>query len=151
MIVLCLYPLLTDDCLYIFYICTDNVNGWPQNKNICTKLFEECEQKLPADKDQQVQGQLVDNPIEYFLHKIMIYMSKKITTRQLFIIPIFFSTSSSPSFLPSTTSAPPRETTATTARPSAFTLVTERPKPTTPALATTEATTTTTTESAPGI
>ena len=76
-IVLCLYPLLTDDCLYIFYICTDNVNGWPQNKNICTKLFEECEQKLPADKDQQVQGQLVDNPIEYFLHKIMIYMSKR--------------------------------------------------------------------------
>ena len=72
MIVLCMYPFLTDDCLYIFYICTDNVNGWPQNKNICTKLFEECEQKLPADKDQQVQGQLVDNPIEYFLHKIMI-------------------------------------------------------------------------------
>ena len=72
MIVLCMYPLLTDDCLYIFYICTDNVDGWPQNKNICTKLFEECEQKLPADKDQQVQGQLVDNPIEYFLHKIMI-------------------------------------------------------------------------------
>ena len=71
-IVLRMYPLLTDDCLYIFYICTDNVDGWPQNKNICTKLFEECEQKLPADKDQQVQGQLVDNPIEYFLHKIMI-------------------------------------------------------------------------------
>ena len=83
-----MYPLLTDDCLYIFYICTDNVNGWPQNKNVCTKLFEECEQKLPADKDQQVQGQLVDNPIEYFLHKIMIYTSKKLTIKQLFPIPI---------------------------------------------------------------
>ena len=63
------YSIFPDDCLYIFYICTDNVSGWPQNKNICTKLFEECEQKLPEDKE--LQGILVD-PIEYFFSQHII-------------------------------------------------------------------------------
>ena len=56
-----MYPLLTDDCLYIFYICTDNVDGWPKNKNICQRLFEECEANLPEGEEGET-GILVDPP-----------------------------------------------------------------------------------------
>ena len=51
----------SDDCLYIFYICTDNVDGWPKNKNICQRLFEECEANLPEGEEGET-GILVDPP-----------------------------------------------------------------------------------------
>ena len=43
----------SDDCLYIFYICTDAVDDWPKNKNICTRLFNECEAniQIPQSED----------------------------------------------------------------------------------------------------
>ena len=34
--------LFKDDCIYIFYTCTDKVGEWPDNKEICTKLFQDC-------------------------------------------------------------------------------------------------------------
>ena len=57
--------IFTDDCLYIFYICTDNVDGWPKNKNICTRLFEECEANLPEEPEGE-QGVLINPPTVYF-------------------------------------------------------------------------------------
>ena len=55
--------LFSDDCLYIFYICTDNVDSWPKNKNICTRLFQECEAKVQSEKGEAEKGTAVDLPI----------------------------------------------------------------------------------------
>jgi len=39
--------LQTDDCIYLFFVCTDKVSGaWPENKSKCTKLFDACQSKL---------------------------------------------------------------------------------------------------------
>ena len=38
--------LFSDDCVYIFYICTDRVGKWPKNQEICSRLFEDCETKI---------------------------------------------------------------------------------------------------------
>ena len=37
------------------------MDGWPKNKNICTRLFEECEANLPEDPEGE-QGVLINPP-----------------------------------------------------------------------------------------
>lgn len=37
----------TDDCIYLFFVCTDKASGaWPENKGKCTKMFNTCQAKL---------------------------------------------------------------------------------------------------------
>ena len=52
----------SDDCLYIFYICTDKVDEWPKNKGICSRLFQECEAKVQSEQDDVASGIAVDLP-----------------------------------------------------------------------------------------
>ena len=52
----------SDDCLYIFYICTDKVDEWPKNKGICSRLFQECEAKVQSEQDAVASGIAVDLP-----------------------------------------------------------------------------------------
>ena len=41
------------------------MDGWPKNKNICTRLFEECEANLPEEPEGE-QGVLINPPTVYF-------------------------------------------------------------------------------------
>jgi hypothetical protein len=37
----------SDDCIYLFFVCTDKASGaWPENKLKCTKTFDACQGKL---------------------------------------------------------------------------------------------------------
>ena len=56
------HPFFSDDCLYIFYICTDKVDEWPKNKGICSRLFQECEAKVQSEQDDVASGIAVDLP-----------------------------------------------------------------------------------------
>ena len=52
------FILFSDDCVYIFYICTDRVGKWPKNQEICSRLFEDCEAKINY---VQSEAAIVDN------------------------------------------------------------------------------------------
>ena len=32
----------TDDCLYLYFICTEKFGKWPSNNDKCTEDFETC-------------------------------------------------------------------------------------------------------------
>ena len=34
--------IILDDCIYRFYICTERVGTWPENKKSCNSHFEKC-------------------------------------------------------------------------------------------------------------
>jgi len=37
----------TDDCLFLFFVCTEKASGsWPNNKSRCTKIFNICQTNL---------------------------------------------------------------------------------------------------------
>ena len=38
--------LFADDCLYLYYVCTDKLGTWPQNKQKCFQTFENCHSGL---------------------------------------------------------------------------------------------------------
>ena len=33
---------ISDDCIYRFYICSERVGTWSENKNTCNIHFEKC-------------------------------------------------------------------------------------------------------------
>ena len=35
-----------DDCLYLYYVCTDKLGTWPENKQKCFQTFEYCHSSL---------------------------------------------------------------------------------------------------------
>jgi hypothetical protein len=41
---------LSDDCVFLFYVCTDKASGgWPADKDKCTELYKECTLNLGLD------------------------------------------------------------------------------------------------------
>ena len=38
--------MILDDCLYLYYVCTDKLGTWPQNKQKCFQTFENCQKSL---------------------------------------------------------------------------------------------------------
>ena len=40
---------ITDDCLYLYYVCTDKLGTWPQNKQKCFQTFENCQSSIGND------------------------------------------------------------------------------------------------------
>ena len=41
------FSFLVDECLHVFFFCTDHVGKWPMNEKYCRKMFDICESKLP--------------------------------------------------------------------------------------------------------
>ena len=35
-----------DDCLYLYYVCTDKLGTWPENKQKCFQTFENCQSSI---------------------------------------------------------------------------------------------------------
>ena len=38
---------ISDDCLHVFFFCTDHIGKWPMNEQYCRQMFNLCENKLP--------------------------------------------------------------------------------------------------------
>ena len=57
-----------DDCLYLYYVCTDKLGTWPENKQKCFQTFENCQTSIGnTDDDYDFQflstSQRPTNPI----------------------------------------------------------------------------------------
>ena len=52
------FSFLVDECLHVFFFCTDHVGKWPMNEKYCRKMFDICESKLP-------------DPMQGFINPIM--------------------------------------------------------------------------------
>ena len=39
--------IISDDCLHVFFFCTDHIGKWPMNEQYCRQMFNLCENKLP--------------------------------------------------------------------------------------------------------
>ena len=49
-------PFPTDQCLYVFFICTDYVGTWPSNANTCYKYYQSCTDYLYREEDDDSPG-----------------------------------------------------------------------------------------------
>ncbi len=129
------FSISIDDCLYIYYICTDAVANW-QTSKICTKLFQECELKVEAIQENPSIGSIGDLPTT----STFAPAASSTTTEANNDV-------SSSTAVPSTTQAPtttaPASSTTTETTTTAAAATTE--PPTTPSTTTSTTTTTTTT------
>ena len=82
---------LSDDCLHVFFFCTDHIGKWPTNEKYCRQMFKMCENKLP-------------NPMNGFINP-----SPSTST---FVNPVTQISTMSESTKPSTTTSSPITTTS---------------------------------------
>ena len=45
-----------DDCVYRYYICTERIGIWPNNKERCVELFENCNKFIENRGDSTLSG-----------------------------------------------------------------------------------------------
>ena len=50
-IILYVLSYIVDDCLYLYYVCTDKLGTWPENKQKCFQTFENCQSSLGNTED----------------------------------------------------------------------------------------------------
>lgn len=39
-----------DDCVYLYYVCTEKLGTWPNNKQNCIQLFENCYKSIENER-----------------------------------------------------------------------------------------------------
>ncbi len=46
----------SDHCLYIYFICTDHIGNWPDNKKSCVNYFVTCLDAISQGSKHEEKG-----------------------------------------------------------------------------------------------
>ena len=87
-----------DDCLYLYYVCTDKVGEWPSNEEKCIDTYEDCVGSLKAP--EQILGTVSEGTLD-----------GGNSIRPTFPASIISTTTTTTKKPPTTTTAPPPTTT----------------------------------------
>ena len=47
-----------DDCVYRFYICTERLGSWPENRKRCSNLFDNCNNVIETERKDNADAYL---------------------------------------------------------------------------------------------